>query len=190
MADTITGGALVTFLLYMNNLTSALNTIGDIYSSLSGALGSADKVFELMNRVPKMKTPGSLVPKPNSSSISLSDVVFRYPGRPQVTILEDFKLAIKPGEVVALVGPSGGGKSSCVKLIENLYEPEKGEVCFDGVPIHEYNPKIFHRRIGIVGQEPVLFGRTIRQNIVYGLEVHEIISYFACCTMCLICKLS
>ncbi|CAN0241202.1 unnamed protein product, partial [Hapterophycus canaliculatus] len=73
-------------------------------------------------------------------------------------------------QVVALVGPSGGGKSSCIALLENLYQPSRGQVLLDGIPVHKYDHHWLHRSISIVGQEPTLYARSIRENITYGLE--------------------
>lgn len=80
---------------------------------------------------------------------------------------------VKPGEVVALVGPSGSGKSSCVNLIENFYKPGKGQILIDGVPVSDYNHKFLHKAMALVGQEPVLYARAIGQNIAYGLDENE-----------------
>ncbi|CAN0028290.1 unnamed protein product, partial [Ectocarpus sp. 8 AP-2014] len=76
-------------------------------------------------------------------------------------------------QVLALVGPSGGGKSSCISLLENLYQPSRGQVLLDGLPVHEYDHGWLHRNISIVGQEPTLYARSIRENIIYGLEGEE-----------------
>jgi ATP-binding cassette subfamily B (MDR/TAP) protein 9 len=80
---------------------------------------------------------------------------------------------VKPGEVVALVGPSGSGKSSCVNLIENFYKPDKGQILIDGVPVSDYNHKFLHKAMALVGQEPVLYARAIGHNIAYGLDENE-----------------
>ena len=79
----------------------------------------------------------------------------------------------KPGQVVALVGPSGGGKSSCIALLERYYEPEAGGVLLDGRPVRCYDHDWYHRHVSIVSQEPVLYARSIRRNIVFGLEVSK-----------------
>ena len=82
-------------------------------------------------------------------------------------------LSIPSGAVVALVGPSGGGKSSVVSLIQHLYEPSAGKVCIDGIEVHELSPEWLSRYVSIVSQEPKLFGRSIRRNIIFGLEGTE-----------------
>jgi ATP-binding cassette subfamily B (MDR/TAP) protein 9 len=85
-------------------------------------------------------------------------------------VLKNITFSVRPGEVVALVGPSGSGKSSCVALLERFYKPDKGEILIDGIPIGDYNHKSIHRVIALVGQEPVLYARQIKENIAYGME--------------------
>ena len=103
-------GDLVSFMLYQQSLSSAFNTIGSIYSGLAGALGAADKVFELINRTPVITKAG--VHEPNKAvfrgNIEFRDITFRYPTRKNNVVLKNFNLKVNSGEVVALVGPSGG----------------------------------------------------------------------------------
>uniref|UniRef100_A0A915MBE7 Uncharacterized protein n=1 Tax=Meloidogyne javanica TaxID=6303 RepID=A0A915MBE7_MELJA len=81
---------------------------------------------------------------------------------------EGLSFTVEPGQIVALVGPSGGGKSSCIALLEHFYEPESGEVLLDGVPVRDYDHKFLHTKVSLVGQEPVLYARSVRENIAYG----------------------
>jgi ATP-binding cassette, subfamily B (MDR/TAP), member 9 len=176
-------GDLVSFMLFQQALSNAFNTIGNIWTGISGALGAADKVFEYIGREPKI----TLINKRSlnydneskdssefNTTIDLVQCRLKYPSRPDSLVLDDMNISIKPGEVIALVGPSGGGKSSCLKLINRLYLPEKGEVLFGGVDAHTFDHRWYHKKIAIVGQEPVLFGRSIRRNILYGyLEEDE-----------------
>jgi len=164
-------GDLVSFMLYQQSLTGSFQQLGDVFSSLAGAIGAADKVVELIERRPAFIETGTSKPDRGlEGRIELRDVTFAYPARMQTKVLDGFSLHVAPGEVVALVGPSGGGKSSIVKLIERQYLPQRGQILIDGRDIGEYDKKWLRRRIGLVGQEPTLFARTIRRNIIYGLE--------------------
>ena len=171
-------GDLVSFMLFQQNLSSAFNTIGNIWTGISGALGAADKVFEYIARKPKIVTgsekganpPNNMEVAKPGMNVSFSGVTLKYPSRPDTLVLCGVTLKIMPGEVLALVGPSGGGKSSCLRLINGLYTAASGNVLLDGLNVHDYDHGWYHRRVSIVGQEPVLFARTIRRNILYGLE--------------------
>ena len=166
----IQSDSLYSFILYQQTLGSAFGALGDIYSGISAALGAADKVFELIDRKPKMKSFGSHIPASFKGKIDLTNVTFRYPCRVETCVLENFSLAIKPDSTVALVGPSGSGKSSIIKLIERLYDPESGAVSLDGVHISAFDKAWLCRKMALVGQEPVLFGASIKENIEYGLD--------------------
>jgi ATP-binding cassette subfamily B (MDR/TAP) protein 9 len=104
----------------------AAQALGDVFSSLSAAVGAADKVVELMRRRPGVSDDGALVPGSFAGRLELRDVVFHYPARPAQRVLHGLSLVVQPGEVVALVGPSGGGKSSIVKLLQRFYLPDEG----------------------------------------------------------------
>jgi len=201
--DHITSGQLVSFLLYLSSLSDAFNSIGYIFASLTQAVGAADKVFELINRKPMRKTPttsdnetannnslrrigrkdglnhidefrkAGVRPAECSGEITLNKVMMYYPARPQRRILDDMNLYVPSGAVAALVGPSGGGKSSIVSLIQNLYEPRSGDVYIDGIKIRDLSPDWLSKNVAVVSQEPTLFARSIKRNIVYGLEGTE-----------------
>ena len=191
-AGQVGGGDLVSFVFYMQSLFSAFSSLGQIYTGLVSAVGAADKVFQWIWRKPKLGAPpprpaddaepstapapvapavgvGTLRPETCSGQITFSGVTFRYPSRPERTVLRSLSLSVEAGTTLALCGPSGGGKSSCVSLIEHFYTPEEGQVCLDGVPVGELCPRWLHKQVAVVGQEPVLFGRTIRENILFGL---------------------
>lgn len=172
IAGNLSGGALVAFMLYQQSLSSAFNTVGDVWQGISQAVGAANQVFALMDRVPKKKKDeGRTSSTALSGRIELRSVSLRYPARPEIEVLSSFSLVIEPGETVALVGASGGGKSSVIKLILNLYEPSAGRVLLDGIDVHEFDPVWLSRQLSVVGQEPVLFARTVRENIAYGVLV-------------------
>ena len=99
-----------------------------------------------------------------------TQVAFTYPARPETEVLRGVSFRAAPGEVVALVGPSGSGKSSALALLQNFYAPSRGEVLLDGRPVTARSHAWLHRRIAMVGQEPVLFARSIAANVAYGLR--------------------
>ena len=134
-------------------------------------MGTTRKVFEMLDREPKCKRRGEYIPEAGiQGSITLQDVGFAYATN-ATPVLQDFNLHIKPGEVVALVGPSGGGKSTVINMILGMYDPSAGSVLIDGVPVHSYDPKYFHTKaITVVNQEPVLFSNSFAENICLGLD--------------------
>lgn len=134
-------GALVAFMLYQQSLSGAFSTMGDVFSALSAAVGAADKVIELMRREPALPPPGGLAPAALEGAVEFRGVKFSYPSRPGHTVLDGLWFSVRPGEVVALVGPSGGGKSSVIKLLQRFYDPDEGSVLIDGRPVACYDPK-------------------------------------------------
>ncbi|CAL2032643.1 unnamed protein product [Caenorhabditis brenneri] len=160
---------LITFLLYQMQLGENLYNLSYVMSGLMEAVGASRKVFDLMNREPQFELDGSKKPHVNGN-ITFSHVGFTYPSRPNNPVLKDLTLNIKAGETVALVGPSGGGKSSIVSLIEHFYEPTEGSVTLDGVPIKDINHVYYHQKVALVAQEPVLYNGSVRHNILYGCD--------------------
>ncbi|GFR49523.1 hypothetical protein Agub_g11566, partial [Astrephomene gubernaculifera] len=173
LAGRMSPGSLVSFMLYQQSLSAAFTAMGDVVSTLVGALGAAEKVVELIHRPPAFPAGGRTVLPSLAGRVELRRVCFAYPARPHVRVLSGLDLVVQPGEVVALVGPSGGGKSSIVKLIERFYLPTEGSVLLDGHDIGDLDPKWFRRQVALVSQEPVLYGRSIRRNIVLGLEPED-----------------
>ncbi|XP_018348574.1 PREDICTED: multidrug resistance protein homolog 49-like isoform X2 [Trachymyrmex septentrionalis] len=134
------------------------------------ARGSAAAVFNVIDRVPSidsLSTEGRRLDSVNGE-IEFRNIAFRYPARKDVKVLQALNLKINRGETVALVGESGCGKSTCIQLIQRLYDPIDGQVLLDGVDVSTLNVQWLRSHIGVVGQEPVLFDTTIRENIRYG----------------------
>ncbi|KAL6777216.1 hypothetical protein ACKKBF_B20615 [Auxenochlorella protothecoides x Auxenochlorella symbiontica] len=173
LAGSMSAGALVSFMLYQQSLSGAFQALGDVFSALAAAVGAADKVVELMLRPPRVPPAGRAAPPRLAGRLALRDVRFAYPARPAHPVLTGLSLSVEPGEVVALVGPSGGGKSSVVKLVERLYLPSAGAVTLDGLDVGAYDAKWLKRRVALVSQEPVLYARSIARNIAYGLEPED-----------------
>uniref|UniRef100_A0A673V3F5 ABC-type oligopeptide transporter ABCB9 n=1 Tax=Suricata suricatta TaxID=37032 RepID=A0A673V3F5_SURSU len=144
-------------------------SVGSVYSGLMQGVGAAEKVFEFIDRQPTMVHDGNLAPDHLEGRVDFENVTFTYRTRPHTQVLQNVSFSLSPGKVTALVGPSGSGKSSCVNVLENLYPLEGGCVLLDGKPISAYEHKYLHRVISLVSQEPVLFARSITDNISYGL---------------------
>ncbi|KAJ3006380.1 Multidrug resistance protein 1 [Thoreauomyces humboldtii] len=141
------------------------------FTSLANAQGAAYKVFSTIDRISPIdaSAPGGEKPAKVEGSMSFTNVDFHYPSRPDVPILKNFLLQVKAGSSVALVGGSGSGKSTIVKLLERFYDPIAGGITLDGRPLESLNVTWLRQQIGIVSQEPTLFNTTLRQNLIYGL---------------------
>ncbi|XP_037948708.1 ATP-dependent translocase ABCB1-like isoform X1 [Teleopsis dalmanni] len=136
------------------------------------AKGACAKVFNLIEQIPTInpiEPKGKVLNEP-LNEIEFKDIEFEYPTRKEVQILNKLNLKIHRGQTVALVGPSGCGKSTCIQLIQRFYDPQGGSVLFNGVDLTEININWIRERIGVVGQEPILFGTSIYENIRYGKE--------------------
>ncbi|XP_075574247.1 ABC-type oligopeptide transporter ABCB9 isoform X2 [Pelecanus crispus] len=144
-------------------------SVGSVYSGLMQGVGAAEKVFEFIDRKPTMMNDGSLAPDHVDGKVEFRNVTFSYRTRSATQVLQNVSFTLHPGKVTALVGPSGSGKSSCVNILENFYPLQDGEVLLDGRPINMYDHKYLHSVISLVSQEPVLFARSIADNISYGL---------------------
>ncbi len=165
---TLTAGALTAFLVYTLLIAMGLGTLADIWAEAMRGLGAAERVFELTDRVPAMPmTGGTRLPRVEGR-VAFEGVAFSYPQRPEVQVLHGIDLTVTPGEVVALVGPSGAGKTTIGALLVRLYDPTAGRVTLDGVDLRELDPSWLRRLVGVVSQEPVLFSTSIEENVRYG----------------------
>eukprot|EP01106_Pelomyxa_sp_JSP_P011774 TRINITY_DN3115_c0_g1_i2.p1 TRINITY_DN3115_c0_g1~~TRINITY_DN3115_c0_g1_i2.p1 ORF type:complete len:307 (-),score=78.51 TRINITY_DN3115_c0_g1_i2:112-1032(-) len=133
---------------------------------------AAHHIFTIIDRVPpidsEIKTGIMLSPSEVAGEIVFKGVKFEYPSRPGTVVLNDFSLKIKPGKTIALVGPSGCGKSTTISLLQRFYDPIGGTILLDGRDITSFNLQWLRAQMGLVSQEPVLFGATIRENIARG----------------------
>ncbi|KAL6466005.1 hypothetical protein MHYP_G00261380 [Metynnis hypsauchen] len=182
ITDQISGGTLISFIVYVLELGECLESIGTVYTGLMQGVGAAEKVFEYIDRKPKHGLDGLEAPDSFSGLVEFKSVTFAYPTRPETAILKDVSFSIRPGEVTALVGPSGSGKSSCACLLENFYSPQCGQVLLDGRPVQTYQHGYLHSKVAMVGQEPVLFARSVLNNISYGLSDTPIDTVIAAAT--------
>uniref|UniRef100_A0A8C2E985 Antigen peptide transporter 2 n=1 Tax=Cyprinus carpio TaxID=7962 RepID=A0A8C2E985_CYPCA len=162
-------GNLVSFILYQQDLGDNIRTLIYIFGDMLNSVGAAGKVFEYMDRKSEVSIDGNLQPSDLKGHVSFQNLTFSYPRRPDHNVLKNFSLELKPGQMTALVGMSGGGKSTCVSLLERFYQHQQGHILLDGQPLQNYQHKYLHSKIAMVGQEPVLFSGTVRDNIAYGL---------------------
>ncbi|XP_029920258.1 antigen peptide transporter 2a [Myripristis murdjan] len=165
----MTTGNLVSFILYQSNLGDHIRTLIYIFGDMLNSVGAAGKVFEYLDREPQVSSEGTLAPDHLKGHVRFCDLTFSYLSHSNKTVLQDFSLELKPGQMAALVGPSGEGKSTCVSLLERFYEPQKGIILLDDQPLQSYEHRYLHRKIAVVSQQPVLFSGSIRENIAYGL---------------------
>jgi ATP-binding cassette subfamily B protein len=144
--------------------------MSELFGELQRASGAADRLRELLDERPTITAPARplLLPSRPEGRVGFEYVTFRYPARPDASALTDFSLSVAPGETVALVGPSGAGKTTVLQLLLRFYDPERGVVRLDGVDIAKVAPEELRRRIGIVPQDPVIFSASALENIRYG----------------------
>ena len=167
----ITAGHLGQTVVYVIILVSSVAVLSEVYGDLLRAAGATERLMELLNLSSPIASPARPVPlaaTQSGSALSLRDVTFRYPSRPQHAILSHFDLAVAPGETVALVGPSGAGKSTVFQLLLRFYDVASGEVRLDGVPVRDVALHDLRERIGIVPQDSVIFSTDAMENIRYG----------------------
>ncbi|QIW96094.1 hypothetical protein AMS68_001612 [Peltaster fructicola] len=161
-------GQLTSFLMYTGFAGSSLFGLSSFYSELMKGVGAASRLFELQDREPTISPTKGLAVPSAQGNIEFKNVTFSYPTRPAVKIFEDLNFTIPQGSNVAIVAPSGAGKSTVASLLLRFYSPTSGEILIGGKDITQMNAKQLRRKIGYVGQEPVLFSGTIAENIAYG----------------------
>jgi len=170
IAGTMTGGQMVEFIMLSIIVAAAFGALSEIYSELQRAAGAAGRLSELLVAETTIKAPNSPTTMPNDikGTIHFDDVTFFYPSKKDVAALSGFDLKIKPGETVALVGPSGAGKTTVIQLLLRFYDPQEGRVTIDGIDIAETDPTDFRQHLSFVPQETIIFADTIAENIRYG----------------------
>mmetsp|Transcript_62980 Transcript_62980/g.150695 ORF Transcript_62980/g.150695 Transcript_62980/m.150695 type:complete len:780 (+) Transcript_62980:178-2517(+) len=160
---------LLAFMLYLSGLQEWTGHLFDGFSNLIKSAGAGAKVFELMRREPLVERSGNAVVPSLQGRVTLEGVSFKYPTRSTLA-LNSISLSVDPGQVLALVGSSGGGKSTIFHLLQHFFEPDQGRVLLDGHEVMSLNHKWLHRVVALVGQEPVLFSGSIQDNVTYGLR--------------------
>jgi subfamily B ATP-binding cassette protein MsbA len=169
LAGELSPGTLVAFLLYAVTISGAITSLAGFWANLQEAAGAARRIFEILDHPVAIESPAEPRPltTPVRGVVRYEGVAFRYgPELPRV--LDGIDLILNEGETVALVGSSGSGKSTLASLIPRFFDVEEGSVTFDGIDVRERALDDLRARIGIVPQEPMLFGGTVRENLVYG----------------------
>ncbi len=167
----IASGDLLSFIFYSGLMAGAFASLANFYAVMSGAVGATERVIDLINSTPEIDVESSLTARdlpPVKGNLRLENVSFFYPTRPDVQVLNQISLEVKSGQKIALVGASGAGKSTTVSLLLRFYDDYSGNIFLDDRPISEYPLTEYRRYFGVIPQEVLLFGGTIRENIAYG----------------------
>lgn len=163
----LTIGVVVAFMSYVNRFFDPIRDLSQIYTTLQAATAGGERVLELLERKPRVQNrPGALPMPPIMGRIELRNVSFGY--KPDRRILHDFSMTVEPGETVALVGPTGAGKTSVANLVARFYDVDEGAVLIDGIDVRGVTRESLHRQMGLVPQDPFLFSGTIADNILFG----------------------
>jgi ATP-binding cassette subfamily B protein len=171
LAGELSAGQLGQAVLYVIIFAGAVAVLGETYGDLLRAAGATERLMELLGSTSPVQSPNKPVtstPPTTGSTLAFQSIQFHYPSRPSQLALQDFSVDIAAGQTVALVGPSGAGKTTLFALLLRYYDPQLGQIVLDGVPIQNLSLHDLRQRIGIVPQEPVLFSSSAMDNIRYG----------------------
>jgi len=169
-AGRMTGGTIAAFVLYGALLAGAFGNLSEVYGDLLRAAGASERLAELLDAEPAIQAPASpaLLPEPPRGELLFENVTFHYPTRRETSALNEFNLAVKSRERLAVVGPSGAGKTTIFQLAERFYDPDQGRVLLDGIDLTHADPADIRRRIAMVPQDTVIFAASARDNLRYG----------------------
>ena len=170
IAGTMTAGTLSQFLIYAILAASSLGQLSEVWGEVQLAAGAAERISELLDETPDIAAPAAPqpLPEPPQGRLALTNVNFAYPTRPGSPALIDVSFTVKPGETVAIVGPSGAGKTTIFSLAQRFFDPQSGTVLVDGVDVRKAVPQDVRRRIAVVPQETVIFSGSVLDNIRFG----------------------
>jgi len=167
---TMTAGMLVQFVIYAIMVAGSVAALSEIWGELQRAAGATERLVELLGTDDAVQDPENpvQVPLPVEGALRFENVQFSYPARRDLPALNDLDLDIAPGETVALVGPSGAGKTTIIQLLQRFYDPDEGTVTLDGVALRDMARREFRAHMALVPQDPVIFATSARENIRFG----------------------
>ena len=170
ISGAMTGGQLAAFVFYAVMVAGSVGSLSEVYGDFQRAAGATERLMELLGTSSRISAPESPVslPRPARGAIRFDRVTFRYPARPGYRALASYSLSVSPGERLALVGPSGAGKTTVFQLLLRFYDPESGRVSIDGTDLRDTRPEDVRQLIGLVPQDPVIFADDVWSNIRYG----------------------
>lgn len=167
ISGSLTSGSLISFLIYAVNISNPIKRLSRVYGDIQRALAAAQRVFDVLDTEPEIKDmPGAVELPPIEGKVVFENVSFSY--KPGEVALNNISVVADPGQMIAIVGPSGAGKTTIANLIPRFYDPEMGRVIIDGYDIKTVTLKSLREQIGIVPQETVLFNGSVYENILYG----------------------
>ncbi|WP_336296726.1 ABC transporter transmembrane domain-containing protein [Aliamphritea hakodatensis] len=165
----MSGGDLGAFVFYALIVAMGAGTLSEVYGELQRAVGATERLMELLHAKSEITSPAEPQDAARlDASLSLEDVTFRYPSRPEQAALENFSLHIPEGKITALVGPSGAGKSTVFELLLRFYDPQAGAVCLADTDLRQLSPQQLRQQTALVAQQPSLFTANVLDNIRYG----------------------
>jgi ATP-binding cassette subfamily B protein len=170
LAGQLTPGQLSAFVFYAAMVAGAVGAISEVIGDLQRGAGAAERLVEILGTEPGIRTPDAPLefPDPPQGRVEFQEVTFHYPSRPLQPALARLTLTVAPGEKIALVGPSGAGKTTVFQLLLRFYDPASGVIRLDGVDLRQADPTALRRRIALVSQDPAIFATSVRENVRYG----------------------
>lgn len=173
-AGEMSGGQLSAFVFYAVICAAAVGALSEVWGDVQRAAGAAERLMQLLDTQPDIRAPQQPAklparqPNAQGGAVTFQAVHFNYPARPKQAAIDTLDLTVAAGETVAIVGPSGAGKTTLFQLLLRFYDPQQGRILFDGIDIASLDPVDLRRRIGLVAQEAVVFGASVAENIRYG----------------------